>query len=99
MPCVRTTLWSCFFPPYVPLLQPADRGIFHVLKRALAKALFHFHTLCGTAPNIGTRVELIKKSFLSAVTTTVIQNSFRHAGMYTISLERAQAAMDGHYLH
>src|SRR3989338_1824761 len=46
-----------FFPPHTShILQPLDRGVFHSLKRATAKALFRNNTLCGTSPNIGTRV-------------------------------------------
>src|SRR3989338_9356064 len=48
-------------------------------------------------PNIGTRVELISKAWNSAITPTIIQNSFRHSGLYALSLQRALDAMGGRY--
>lgn len=97
---LESDIVQMFFPVHTShIVQPSDRGIFHVLKRGTAKALFHHHTLCGTAPNIGTRVELISKTFYRCVTKTVIQNSYLHAGIYPLNLQRAKDAMDGRYRH
>ena len=82
-----------FFPPHTShILQPLDRGVFHVFKRAAAKALFIFHTLCGV-PNLADRIDLIMKEWNENVTEKVIRKSFKHAGIYPLSYERALASM------
>ena len=97
---LRLIIFKFYRPHMSHIGQPLDRGVFHVGKRGLAKELFANHMLAGTAPNIGTRVELIAAGWDKYVTPTVIiKNSFLHAGIYPVSLERAMQAVDGRYRH
>lgn len=92
---VKEQIYICFFPPHTShILQPLDRGVFHVLKRSFAKELFIMQTLAGV-PTLAGRVELIKTVWEKSVTPTIIQNSFKHAGIFPLDYKRALMAMNG----